>query len=193
MQQLSPDVQLRAIISDIAYACHADQGVNGKNSGDRAEAELNSYKERARAEGDTQRLNQLNNCRIAKDYCNQNTVAVVYIQNERTDRETREVIIGCRGTNPWSTRSGRVFDWLLNNSFIIINNSPGRRALTTIKGVREIMKDFPGYLFSITGHSLGGAVAEYVSRYFGIRGDGFNGAAGLMTPLELASRVSIIK
>ena len=190
-QQLPHDVRLRAIISDLAYACHEVSGGKGKNSGDRAEAKLNWWKQRTWNEGDMQMFNTLNNCQIAKKRCNQNTVAVVCIQNPRTDRETREVIIGCRGTNPWNTWSGIVGDWILNNRSIMFNNVPGRRALTTVENIKEIMKAFPGFQFSVTGHSLGGAVAEYASLDIGIPGTGFNGASGLMNPLMLAKRVSI--
>ena len=193
--QLPRDVLLRAIISDLAYACHTDEGVEGKKSGDRAETKLNWHIQRAIAEGNTQLAKDLKNCQIAKDYCNQNTVPVVYInRDERTGRETREVIIGCRGSILKPTWSGIVGDFIGNNISIALNSVPGRRPLTTLKHVKEVMNAFgPGYQFSVTGHSLGGSVAECVSRWLGIRGDGFNGGSGLKSRDTIVARVSIIK
>jgi hypothetical protein len=188
--QLPPDVLLRAIISDIAYGCHRDNGVEGQYSGDRAETKHKQHVEQFIARGNRQFANYLSNYKIVKKHCDQNTVTVV---NEKT----KEVIIGYRGSNSIFTWNGFVYDWLANNLPIALQSFGLRRPRTAAKHADAVMKDFgPQYKYSVTGHSQGGSTAEFVSRCYGIRGDGFNGGSGMYNvlndPTWIIEGVSII-
>jgi hypothetical protein len=90
-------------------------------------------------------------------------------------------VIGYRGTNPFNS-----FDWtadlLIATGYPTIGYSnmiPGTRFDTAEKLYKKASEQYP--VSSVTGHSLGGSITDYISRRHGVKGISFNPGE---TPLE---------
>lgn len=90
-------------------------------------------------------------------------------------------IIGYRGTNPYNS-----FDWtadlLVATGYPTIGYSnmiPGTRFDTAEKLYKKASEQYP--ISSVTGHSLGGSITDYIARRHDVKGISFNPGE---TPLE---------
>ncbi len=84
----------------------------------------------------------------------------------------KEIVISFEGTNSFS-------DVPADSSFFF--RSWDSQFEDAAKAVAEIKSKFTGYSFDVTGHSLGGGIAQIISKMFGMRGASFEapGAEGV--------------
>lgn len=80
--------------------------------------------------------------------------------------ETKEVVISYRGTNPKNVRD-------LGNDLAIATGFGSPRGKAATQFAQDVMKQNPGYKVTVTGHSLGGTIAEQVAT--NLKGQGVNG------------------
>ncbi|CAF1436455.1 unnamed protein product [Rotaria sp. Silwood1] len=175
--QLTLEEQICAIVSDLAYAAHKDTGIEGRYSYDRVQTALNNHINKKRARGDEVGANALSEYKVSDnhEHTNQNIVTLV-------NKKAKKVIVGYRGTMlSWR---GIVYDIFLNNTLVAFNSFGGRRSLTALEHTQRVKNDFGhGYELIVTGHSLGGSNANFVSKILNVRGIGFNiGSAVLEDP-----------
>lgn len=93
--------------------------------------------------------------------------------------QTKELSIVFRGTNPGNIRD-------IGNDIQIATGMGLNRAKYGEQFARDIIKENPGYKVTVTGHSLGGTLAEKVAtnlQGMGVKGVSFNaGSSPLKTP-----------
>lgn len=100
--------------------------------------------------------------------------------------QTKEMSIVFRGTNP-----GNIKD--VGNDIQIATGFGPNRAKAGEQFAREVIKENPGYKVTVTGHSLGGTIAEKVAtnlKDLGVKGVSFNAGS---SPLNNPQQQSNIK
>ena len=184
--QLTLEEQICAIVSDLAYAAHKDMSIEGRYSYDRVQTALNNHINEKRARGDEAGANALREYKVSDnhEHTNQNIVTLV-------NKKEKKVIVGYRGTMlSWR---GIVYDIFLNNTLVAFNSFGGRRCLTALEHTQRVKNDFGhGYELVVTGHSLGGSNANFVSKILNVRGIGFNIGSAVLEDPEYKTLAGIV-
>ena len=95
--------------------------------------------------------------------------------------DTNEVVISFRGTELQPSD-------IIEDIKLPFGNSQQELALGWVK---QMLEEYPGYNFSLTGHSLGGGLAQYVSYYTGLDAVTYN-AAHVPATIRGESRDNIV-